>query len=214
MMIYTHATALSIPSTFGIRQADPGRRNQSCARQSEKCAARSDAGTPSHARQRNPTDCPIRSWSWRRKIPSNKKEPIRCPKRRLTASFKVVGNYPNRAQERAILDAMATRDPNLAVEPVVSVEDIAQARRVVNAIYIDDKVKNYIVDLVLATRDPRPYASTERLRGVRRLAARDHSLPSWPARGPSSKATLRHAAGCEDICLDVFAPSRDRELRS
>jgi len=71
--------------------------------------------------------------------------------------LKVVVNYPNRLEERAILDAMATSEPNLAVEPVVSTDDIANARRVVNRIYVDDKVKDYIVDIVLATRDPRPY---------------------------------------------------------
>ena len=71
--------------------------------------------------------------------------------------LKVVVNYPNRMEERAILDAMATSEPNLAVEPVVSTADIANARRVVNRIYVDDKVKDYIVDIVLATRDPRPY---------------------------------------------------------
>ena len=71
--------------------------------------------------------------------------------------LKVVVNYPNRMEERAILDAMATSEPNLAVEPVVSTGDIAQARHVVNGIYVDDKVRDYIVDIVLATRDPRPY---------------------------------------------------------
>ena len=43
------------------------------------------------------------------------------------------------------------------MERVVSGDDIIQARRVVSGIYVDDKVKDYIVDIVLATRDPRPY---------------------------------------------------------
>ena len=71
--------------------------------------------------------------------------------------LKVVVNYPNRGEERAILDTMATSEPSLAVEPVVTPEQIAAARRVVNSIYIDDKVRDYIVDIVLATRDPKPY---------------------------------------------------------
>jgi MoxR-like ATPase len=71
--------------------------------------------------------------------------------------LKVGVDYPNRMEERAILDAMATSEPNLAVEPVVSTDDIAKARRVVNRIYVDDKVKEYIVDIVLATRNPRPF---------------------------------------------------------
>jgi MoxR-like ATPase len=71
--------------------------------------------------------------------------------------MKVIVGYPNRTEERAILDAMAVTEPSLDVQPVVTAEDIINARRIVSGIYVDDKVKNYIVDLVLATRDPRPY---------------------------------------------------------
>jgi MoxR-like ATPase len=71
--------------------------------------------------------------------------------------MKVIVGYPNRTEERAILDAMAVTEPSLSVQPVVSAEDIIKARRVVSDIYVDDKVKNYIVDIVLATRDPKPY---------------------------------------------------------
>jgi MoxR-like ATPase len=71
--------------------------------------------------------------------------------------MKVIVDYPNRTEERAILDAMAVTEPSLGVQPVVSTQDIINARRVVSGIYVDDKVKNYIVDIVLATRDPKPY---------------------------------------------------------
>jgi MoxR-like ATPase len=71
--------------------------------------------------------------------------------------LKVLVDYPNRTEEIAILEAMATSEPILAVQPVVSAEDIIRARRVVNTIYVDEKIKHYIVDLVLATRDPSPY---------------------------------------------------------
>jgi MoxR-like ATPase len=71
--------------------------------------------------------------------------------------LKVVIGYPDRNEERAILDAMGTSEPRLEVEPVVSAAQIAAARHVVNSIYIDDKVKDYIVDLVLATRTPDVY---------------------------------------------------------
>jgi MoxR-like ATPase len=69
--------------------------------------------------------------------------------------MKVIIGYPNRVEERAILEAMATSEPSLSVQPVVSDEEIARARRVVNTIYVDDKIKDYIVDLVLATRNPK-----------------------------------------------------------
>ena len=71
--------------------------------------------------------------------------------------LKLVIGYPNRAEELAIQDSMATTEPNLSVNPVVTVEEIMRAREVVNTIYIDQKVREYIVDLVLATRDPKAY---------------------------------------------------------
>ncbi|PAW78673.1 MAG: ATPase [Verrucomicrobia bacterium Tous-C9LFEB] len=71
--------------------------------------------------------------------------------------LKLVITYPNRSEERAILDTMASTEPMAAVQPVVTCEDIIASRQVVNTIYIDDKVKDYIVDIVLATRDPKAY---------------------------------------------------------
>ena len=52
------------------------------------------------------------------------------------------------------LAAMAVTERSWDVTPVVTAEDIVAARRVVSTIYIDDKVKDYIVDLVHATRSP------------------------------------------------------------
>ncbi len=65
--------------------------------------------------------------------------------------------YPTRAEERQILDLMAHTVNLPAVAPVVDAATILGARRVINEIYIDDKVKDYIVDLVCATRDPEAY---------------------------------------------------------
>jgi len=66
-------------------------------------------------------------------------------------------NYPSRAEERQILDLMA-RTTNLpSVNAVVRPEQILGARQVINDIYIDDKVRDYIVDLVCATREPQTY---------------------------------------------------------
>jgi MoxR-like ATPase len=49
---------------------------------------------------------------------------------------------------------MATTEPMAAIRRVLTREDLLAARHVVNAIHIDDKIRNYIVDLVLATRPP------------------------------------------------------------
>jgi MoxR-like ATPase len=68
--------------------------------------------------------------------------------------MKVIVNYPNRAEERAILDAMATTEAMIVPRAVVTAAQIVDARHVVNTLYVDDKIRNYIVDLVLATRPP------------------------------------------------------------
>ena len=60
--------------------------------------------------------------------------------------------YPSRAEERQILDLMAHTANLPNAGQVVTPAQIFEARRVINDIYIDDKVKDYIVDLVCATR--------------------------------------------------------------
>jgi MoxR-like ATPase len=77
--------------------------------------------------------------------------------------MKVLVTYPNRIEERAILDAMATTEPMKAVRPVVSAQQIVNARHIVNTLYLDDKIRDYIVDLVLATRPP--YAASSNIGG-------------------------------------------------
>jgi MoxR-like ATPase len=74
---------------------------------------------------------------------------------RFTLKLKV--GYPSKAEERKILDLMATSTPDLKVLTVTEPADIIRARQIVNEIYVDDRVKDYIVDVVFATRDPRAY---------------------------------------------------------
>jgi MoxR-like ATPase len=71
--------------------------------------------------------------------------------------LKLKVGYPSKAEERQILDLMGTSTPKLDVLPVVEPEQIIRARELVNSIYIDDRVKNYIVDVVFATREPSAY---------------------------------------------------------
>src|SRR5580693_1457053 len=68
--------------------------------------------------------------------------------------MKVIVNYPTRTEERAILDAMATTEPMIVPRTVVSASQIIDARHLVNMLFVDDKVRDYIVDIVLATRPP------------------------------------------------------------
>lgn len=62
--------------------------------------------------------------------------------------------YPNREEERRILDTMAKTNPDIQVDPVIDPSKILDARLLVNDIYIDDKVKEYIINIVFATREP------------------------------------------------------------
>ena len=65
--------------------------------------------------------------------------------------------YPSRDEERQILDLMARTSNLPTASPVVSPKHILSARQVINDIYVDEKVKDYIVDLVCATRSPDTY---------------------------------------------------------
>ena len=67
--------------------------------------------------------------------------------------LKLKVNYPSRAEEREIMDRVNVLQESEA-SPVVTKEEILEARQVVNDIYVDDKAKNYIVDIVQATRHP------------------------------------------------------------
>ena len=60
--------------------------------------------------------------------------------------------YPSREEERAVLDRMASSAPSTTIEPVVQASDIVSARQVADRIYVDSRVRDYIVDVVHATR--------------------------------------------------------------
>ena len=68
--------------------------------------------------------------------------------------MKVVVSYPTRAEERAILDAMATTEAMAEPRTVVGASQLIEARHIVNTIFVDEKVRDYIVDIVQATRPP------------------------------------------------------------
>ena len=61
--------------------------------------------------------------------------------------------YPTREEERAIMDRQTSVAP-ATVSPKVTPEQILAARKVIPEIYVDDKLKDYIISLVFATRDP------------------------------------------------------------
>ena len=71
--------------------------------------------------------------------------------------LKIKIDYPNKDEERKILDRMAATNPNFDIKAVITPDQIAEVRSVVDEIYIDEKIKDYIVDIVCATRDPKKY---------------------------------------------------------
>lgn len=70
--------------------------------------------------------------------------------------LKVVIDYPTPSEERIILDTGGSNLPERA-NNVVNIEDILNAKQIVKNIYMDDNIKDYIVSLVYATRNPEKY---------------------------------------------------------
>jgi len=64
--------------------------------------------------------------------------------------------YPNKKEEREIMDRM-TAETIPQAQPVIDPEHVIRARSVVKQIYIDEKIKNYIIDIVFATRSPESF---------------------------------------------------------
>jgi len=67
--------------------------------------------------------------------------------------LKVIVDYPKPNEERLILDRMTGVDLP-SVKPIIDPEQILHAREIVKQVYIDDKIKNYVLNLVLTTRNP------------------------------------------------------------
>ncbi len=70
--------------------------------------------------------------------------------------FKVLVDYPNKTEEKQILENMSS-DSVAEIVPVIDKDQIMKAREIVNKVYLDEKVKNYIIEIVMATRTPKEY---------------------------------------------------------
>jgi MoxR-like ATPase len=89
--------------------------------------------------------------------------------------LKVKVGYPTRDEEKEILNRM-TGDTMPRASKVITPEQVANARAVMHSIYVDDKVKEYILDIVFATRDPLKYGLKD--------------LPEYIQYGASPRATI------------------------
>ncbi|MDD9947948.1 MAG: MoxR family ATPase [candidate division Zixibacteria bacterium] len=79
--------------------------------------------------------------------------------------LKLTTTYPRKEEELEILNRMTSGEP-AKVDRVVSLEDIVRARSIINRVYMDDKIKQYIVDLVFATRNPEDYGELAEIRDL------------------------------------------------
>jgi MoxR-like ATPase len=70
--------------------------------------------------------------------------------------FKIVVRYPKRAEELEILNRMAT-DQQPSIQTVITKDDLLRAKQAADAIHVEDRLKNYIVELVMATREPKEH---------------------------------------------------------
>jgi MoxR-like ATPase len=71
--------------------------------------------------------------------------------------FKVLLDYPSKEDELAILERMSGIAPNLSVEPVLGPPELEPLRFALDSIYVDLRIKRYIVDIVHSTRRPAEY---------------------------------------------------------
>jgi len=93
----------------------------------------------------------------------------------------VIAGYPTREEERKIMDRMTQIEP-VKADALITPAEIENARGVISQIYVDDKVKDYIVDVVFATREPAKH-------GLKDLAP----LVEWGA-SPRASIALNLAA--------------------
>jgi MoxR-like ATPase len=103
--------------------------------------------------------------------------------------LKVLVEYPARDEELAILERMAAGSPPTP-DKVLSPEDVLRIREVVDEVYIDERIKGYIVDIVLATRDPKAHKLADLVDFIEYGASPRASIAL--AKAAKAHAFLRH----------------------
>jgi MoxR-like ATPase len=71
--------------------------------------------------------------------------------------FKLKIGYPTKEEELLIMERMAQTSRTIEIQPVITPQEIMAVRKVVDMVYMDAKIKDYIVDLIMATREPAQY---------------------------------------------------------
>ncbi len=127
--------------------------------------------------------------------------------------LKVVISYPNRKEEIEIINRMA-RQEKPDISAVLSTEEVLELRRIADQIYIDDTVKGYVVDIVMATRDP-AQAGLKSLSAAIRMGASPRASISL-IRAAKGRALMqgRQFATIEDVQSMALSVLRHRILLS
>jgi MoxR-like ATPase len=71
--------------------------------------------------------------------------------------LKLKVDYPSKEEELAILERMSAVEPDLSVAAIAGPEELSALRSAIDSLYVDEKIKRYIVDVVHATRRPAEY---------------------------------------------------------
>jgi len=101
--------------------------------------------------------------------------------------LKLLVNYPDREEELQILNSNATSKEARQVNQVVDAETIFRSRKLIDQVYLDNKLKGYLVDLVLATRQPNEHGASE--------------LESFIRFGASPRATISLAMASKAVAF-------------
>ncbi len=110
--------------------------------------------------------------------------------------FKLKADYPDRDAERLVIERMAHPELSLHALPVASLEDIRTARAWVDKIYMDEKILEYILDIVIATRPRRKNDLSARQNGVKL-----NDLPELIQTGASPRAGIALALAARALAF-------------
>jgi len=104
--------------------------------------------------------------------------------------LKIQINYPTREEEKLILDRMI-RDEEIKVNHIITPDEILEMREIIKDIYMEEKVKDYILDLVFATREPEKYPNLAGLKDLIECGASPRAT-IYLARAAKAHAFLEH----------------------
>jgi len=99
--------------------------------------------------------------------------------------FKLEVSYPSRDEERAVVKRMAHPELNMTVNPVATLADIEKARSLVDKVHVEEKIYDYILDLVIATRSEHRSELSDRQKGADLSRVTD-----WVQIGASPRASV------------------------